>query len=227
MKDMTRREFISKASRISGMSLGMFVAGSGMPLPATLRAVQVGFPEKSWEGRGSGAGRTLVAYDSKCGTTGEIAVRMGEVIAQSGAAVDVLKVQNVSDLSQYRAVIVGSAVHGGKWLSGAMEFVAYNQETLCTVPVAYFLACYTMRDPTSENRRLAMEYMQPTLEAAPSVEPVATGLFAGVVDYSRLSFLTSKILQVRGVKEGDFRDWGAIMAWAGWMHTLLGIKGGV
>jgi len=58
------------------------------------------------------------------------------------------------------------------------------------------------------------------------VRPVDVGLFAGVLDYSELSFIVRLVMKSKmkkkGVPEGDHRDWDAIRAWAeGLLPTLL------
>jgi menaquinone-dependent protoporphyrinogen IX oxidase len=39
-------------------------------------------------------------------------------------------------------VLLGSAVHGSRWLSEALEFVEANQDALNHVPVALFSVCF-------------------------------------------------------------------------------------
>ena len=60
--------------------------------------------------------------------------------------------------------------------------------------------------------------MDPVLKAVPHVQPVEMGFFAGTLDYSKLNLMYRMVMKSkmkkRGVPEGDFRDWGAIRAWA-------------
>jgi menaquinone-dependent protoporphyrinogen oxidase len=55
--------------------------------------------------------------------------------------------------------------------------------------------------------------------------PVSIGRFAGVLDFSKMSFLTRLIFKtvstVTGVREGDYRDWDAIRSWAQSIHVKL------
>ena len=54
--------------------------------------------------------------------------------------------------------------------------------------------------------------MNPALKAAPAVQPVDLGFFAGVLDYSKLNIIYRTIMKSKmkdkGVPEGDFRNWG-------------------
>jgi menaquinone-dependent protoporphyrinogen oxidase len=129
-------------------------------------------------------------------------------------ATDVLLIKNVSDISSCQAVVIGSAIYMGKWMSEAVDFVKKNKDILRQVPVAYFLACMTLSHPTEEKRAEVLSYMDPIIKAVPEIKPVAIGTFAGAMDYNNLSWLNKKILKSKGTPEGDFRDWNAIRAWA-------------
>ena len=165
--------------------------------------------------------KLLIAYASRCGSTGGVAEAIGKALGETGAAVDVRLVENVNDLSPYRAVIVGSAIRMGKWLPEAVEFVKTHQDKLSRVPVAYFVVCLTMKDDTLENRRKALAYLDPVRKQVPQVKPLDIGLFAGAIDFNKLSFVYSLILKVKGAHEGDFRNWEAIRTWAAGMCPAL------
>ena len=60
-------------------------------------------------------GRILVAYASKYGSTAGIAQKIGAKLSEAGHAADVLPVDQVSDLTPYRAAVIGSAVYVGQW----------------------------------------------------------------------------------------------------------------
>jgi menaquinone-dependent protoporphyrinogen oxidase len=165
--------------------------------------------------------RILIAYGTRCGSTGGVAESIGQALSATGAAVDVHPVKDVNDLSPYQAVIVGSAIRMGKWLPEAVEFVKTHQDRLSRVPVAYFAVCLAMKDETAENRHKALGYLDPVRKQFPQVKPVDIGLFAGAVDYKKLSFAYSLILKVKGAPEGDFRNWEAIRNWAAGVSPVL------
>ena len=165
--------------------------------------------------------RILIAYGSRCGSTGGVAEAVGQVLSKAGTAADVRPVKDVNDLSPYQAVIVGSAIRMGKWLPEAVEFVKTHQETLTQLPVAYFAVCLTMKDDTVENRRKALGFLDPVCKQFSQVKPLDIGLFAGAVDYKKLSLAYSLILKVKGAPEGDFRNWEAIRTWAAGIRPVL------
>jgi menaquinone-dependent protoporphyrinogen oxidase len=156
----------------------------------------------------------LVAYASRCGSTASVAVAIGEVLCARGVSVEVRHVENVKDLSPYQAVVVGSAIRAGKWLPEAAAFVNRNQDALSRLPVAYFVVCLTMKDDTPENRDKALTYLDPVRKDAPRIRPAAVGLFPGVLDFSKLSFMHQSLFKVKGVPEGDYRDLAAVKGWA-------------
>jgi menaquinone-dependent protoporphyrinogen oxidase len=162
--------------------------------------------------------KILVAYASRAGSTGEVAETIGQMLCEAGAAVDVRLAKEVTDLSPYRAVVVGSGIRVGKWLPEAVEFVENHRETLNRIPIAYFLVCLTLKEDTEENRREVSAYLDPVCKI---VQPVDTGLFAGAMDYSKLPFILRLTMKAMKSPKGDFRDWEVIRAWADRVHDRL------
>ena len=62
-------------------------------------------------------------------------------------------------------------------------------------------------------------------EAVFEVKPVATGVFAGVLDYSKLNMIYRMVMKAKmkrqGVPEGDFRNWHLIRDWANDIYSPL------
>ena len=158
--------------------------------------------------------KVLVTYASKYGSTGGVADAIGKELCTKDVAADVVLIKNAGNISSYQGVIIGSAIYRGKWMSEAIDFVKKNQEILRQMPVAYFLVCMTLSQPTERKRAEVLSYMDPVLKAVPEIKPVGIGTFAGAMDYNNLSWLNKKILKSKGSPEGDFRDWNAIRTWA-------------
>ena len=163
--------------------------------------------------------RILVAYATKAGSTAEVAAEIGRVMeSKGGCEVDVHPVGKLEGVSGYDAVIIGSAIRVGKWLPEALKFVEKHRDALGQVPVAFFTVCLTLSEDTEENRREVATYLDPVRDL---VQPVDVGLFAGVMDCSKLPFILRLMMKKMKSPEGDFRDWEAIRAWAGQVHTGL------
>ena len=82
--------------------------------------------------------KLLIAVSSKHGSTREIAGSIGETVREAGIEVDVVDAQDVESVAPYDAVIVGSAVHWGRWMGPARDLVNGSADALRTRPVWLF-----------------------------------------------------------------------------------------
>ena len=203
-----RRDFLTFClSLLTAMSLGdISCAGAS-------QATETKFPEGRCGGEKS-MKKVLVTYASKYGSTGGVADAIGKEMCTKDVAADTVLIKNADNISSYQGVVIGSAIYRGNWMAEAVDFVKENRDILRQVPVAYFLVCMTLSQPTEENRTKVLSYMDPLLKAVPEIKPIDIGTFAGVLDYKNLSWLNKKIMKSKGSPEGDFRDWNAIRAWA-------------
>lgn len=223
----SRRNFLANSARITGLALGTFALGHELMSPVPGRAAEISFPQSSC-GRDSEKGRRiLVAYASRHGSTAGVAEAVGKTLCDGGANVDIRIIKNVDDPYVYDAVIIGSPIHTGKWLPEAVEFIEKHRTILKERPVAYFVTCITLFRDTEPARKKAEAFLNPVKDAYPDIRPVSTGLFGGVLDYNRYSFVIRMIMKQKmkdaGVPEGDYRDWEAIRGWAqGVRPSLLG-----
>ena len=207
LRKVSRRDILAlSVSVITAMSFGGAL-GVGVS-----QAADIKFPEGRCVGKMKKS--VLVTYASKYGSTGGVADAIGKELCAKGVNADVVLIKNAGNVGSYQGVVIGSAIYRGMWMSDAIDFVNKNQDVLRRMPVAYFLVCMTLARPTEKNRAQALSYMDDILKAAPKVEPVGMGTFAGALNYSNLSWLNKKIMKSKGSPEGDFRDWSAIRSWA-------------
>jgi menaquinone-dependent protoporphyrinogen oxidase len=204
---LTRRHFLLLAGGTMGAAA---LACGGLAMSA--RPPEIEFVEESLGDRTNMKDKILVAYASKCGSTGQVAKAIGQTLAGIGAAVDVRQIKNVSDISAYRAVVLGSAIRQAKWLPEAVQFVETHRPALGRMPTAFFTVCMTLSQDTEENRRKAAAFLEPVRQI---LKPVEEGFFAGKMDYGQLGFVERLMVErVIHVPQGDFRNWTAIQAWA-------------
>jgi len=160
----------------------------------------------------------LITYASEFGTTGEIAIAIGDALCEEGNKVDTKWINRVKDINNYDAVIIGSAIQFGDWMPEATEFVKNNQNILKNMPVAYFITCMALSRKEEGAMQQAIEYSDKLCTFVPQVKPLSIGRFAGVLDYSKIPFLkrlmVKVVMAISKVKEGDYRDWNAIRSWA-------------
>ena len=170
--------------------------------------------------------RVLVAYETKLGSTAEVAQFIGSVLVESGLSATVLPISEVRDLAAFDMVIIGSAIRYDHWLPGAVDLVEQNRPVLSGKPVAFFFTCLTLAKPTAAAHRKAEGYADKLRALSPDVIPLTIGKFAGVLDFARTPWparLALRLLSLAtGVKQGDYRDWSAIRAWCEDLCESLG-----
>jgi len=154
--------------------------------------------------------RILIAYASYAGSTQEVAVEVGKILGERGYAVDVIPAVENPQVDDYQFVLIGSAVHGNRWLSEASEFVEANQATLSRVPVAFFSLCLSGLAKNETSLASARDTIYGPLRAF--VMPVAEILFAGKVDRRGVALGLPGWL-ARFFPTLDFRNWDKIRNW--------------
>lgn len=168
--------------------------------------------------------KILVTYASRCGSTAGIAEAIGNTLIENGAQVDVRPMEDVDNLTPYRAVVAGSAIRGSKWLPEAMQFMQTHRATLAQKPFAAFLVCITLAMPSADKYRSSVaEWLEPVRTL---VKPVSEGLFAGELNTKKFSWSFDTLgMRVAAalhiLPPGDHRDWNAIRTWAANLKPLL------
>ena len=165
--------------------------------------------------------KILVAYATKCGSTGEVAEAVGDELRKAGLEVDVRRAKEIKDISAYQAVVLGSPARMGKLISEGVNFANKYRAQLGQVTTAYFLSSLLMTKDTPENRQTAAGYLAPLTQVR---EPVSLGLFTGKVDHTKMEIPFRWIFakqQGSEMADADYRDWDKIRAWAREIAPLL------
>jgi len=170
------------------------------------------------------ADKILITYASRSGFTAGVADAIGKTLIDHGEAVDILRMQDVKDLTIYKAVVAGSSIQEGKWLPEALEFIQTYRSLLSQKPFAVFVVCMTLAMPKADKYRYAVAAWLDSVRSL--VKPVSEGLFAGGLSIGKIpSFgdrFKFRLSVMFGVwKEGDHRDWKAISDWAKSLIPLL------
>lgn len=209
-REWTRREFIIAGGLVTA---GVVVADLSRGLSGMDGGDGVSTPSESYGGGSTMGARVLVGYATRTGTTTGVAQAIGQTLAERGFTVDVKPLKERPDVTGYDAVLLGSAVNGGKWLPEAVQFAERNAGALKSIPTALF-SVHIMNLGTDEKatrRRTAY-----TGEVRAVVTRVAEAFFAGkgpdAADTSLIARWAFKAFGGGG--EGDCRDWDAIRAWA-------------
>ena len=161
--------------------------------------------------------RVLVVYASHYGATKGIAERIAETLREEQLEVDLKSAdedfRHLAD-EEYDGYVSGSAIHAGRWLKSATDFVRTHLVTLSRQPSWLFSS-----GPIGEKY---VHQPQPDPKEIPELRRdldvrehvVFAGAFdPATADLSRANWIEKQFVN-RFMPVGDFRDWPAIEAWA-------------
>ncbi|MHA1913835.1 MAG: flavodoxin domain-containing protein [Promethearchaeota archaeon] len=122
--------------------------------------------------------KTLIAYATKSGVTGENAEIIAKVLqGQYELHVDIvnLKENSKPDLSQYDNIIIGSGIRIGMWYGKAKKLLKKNYDNK---KVAIFLSSGMAGQPESYEEAIS-KFINKKLAKFPHIKPIATEAFGG------------------------------------------------
>jgi menaquinone-dependent protoporphyrinogen oxidase len=160
--------------------------------------------------------RVLVVYGSRSGHTATGAETIAVALANRGIVADVRSAESCPDVTHYDAVIVGSGVHEGRWLSAPTWFVRSNADRLRGVPVWFF----SIHGSADER-----EVEPPGL--APASDAEELGLLVRVKHHATFGEAAGRphagglFARVMRRPTGDRREAAGIAAWADRIADLL------
>lgn len=167
----------------------------------------------------------LITYASRGGSTVGVAVAIAETLLNSNFDVTILPMQQVESVTQYDAVVAGSAIQSNQWLPEAIDFIKTFKTDLNKRPFFAFLVCMTlaMKNEKYRDSNHIKAMLNPVREV---VLPAHEGYFAGVLDLNKVPTFTDRFKFRISIKsgvwdEGDHRDWENIKAWAQTIVRLL------
>jgi menaquinone-dependent protoporphyrinogen oxidase len=155
--------------------------------------------------------KVLVAYATHHGSTEGIARTIADAIREGGADVTLEAITPATDPSGFDALVIGSAINGGRWLPQATNFLKGRAGELQGKPVAFFLACMTMSKDTPEHRSKVLAYLKSEQLLLP---PVSVGLFSGSIDLKKVPLVMRVLWRLLGGEVGDCRRLDEVRAWA-------------
>lgn len=152
--------------------------------------------------------KVLVAVATRHGSTWLIGDCIREELVSTGLDAHLFAPEEIADVGQYDAVVIGSAVYAGRWLAPARSFVGRFEATLARKPVWLFSS-----GPTGHPAKPS----QPPAEALELTRRLGARdhqLFDGRLEPDLLSLGERAVVRVAGAESGDFRPWVAITVWA-------------
>lgn len=151
----------------------------------------------------------LVAYASKHGATEGIAKAIADRLVERGREVDLRSVDGDAELGDPEAVVLGSAVYVGSWMTEAIEFAMVYRDTLATIPVWLFSSGPLGTQVEDEDEQ--PKQLQALRDA---FAPRDHRMFYGALDVAKLGFGERLMVKAIRAPVGDFRNWEAIGAYA-------------
>jgi len=162
----------------------------------------------------------LVTAASRQGATYEIAGAIGRVLRERGFDSTCSRPEEVDDVADYDAVVLGSAIYTGHWLEPANDFARRFARELAQRPVWLFSS-----GPVGDPRRALVQKMTADPVELPTVLAQTHAhehrILAGKLIGDRLGRTQRvSLLLFRGF-QGDWRDWAEIERYAGEIADAL------
>ncbi len=176
--------------------------------------------------------RVEIVYASRHGGNAGIAERIADVLRTEGAEVLVVDAAKRPDAAGFDAYIVGSGVYIGSWLKEGIDWLERHRSTLATNPVWLFSSgpIPGSTGETADADPLTTAFgpavgpgsggHRKIEELSAAIHPRAHRVFQGAFDPSDPpKSLSERFVRMMPASKsilpsGDFRDWGAIEAWA-------------
>ena len=159
--------------------------------------------------------RVLVTVASRHGGTREIGARIATELESRGHAVDVVEPDEVASLDGYGAVVLGSAVYSGHWLTDARQLAVRLGPELAERPVWLLSSGLATAPAAAANSPAEIQAVLVAIGAR------GHRAFGGRLDVSTLDVDERAIIAGAQGKEGDHRDMVAVARWAGQIAEVL------
>jgi menaquinone-dependent protoporphyrinogen oxidase len=158
--------------------------------------------------------KVLVTAASRHGSTSDIASAIIRVLRLRGFDEDLVEPAEVNDLMDYDAVVLGSAVYAGRWMTPAIDLVARCRPQLAGRPVWLF-SSGPVGSPANPAESPDMSKLMEQTGA------LGHRVFAGKLDKAELGRLERTMVRAVRAPEGDYRDWDQISEWAARIADVL------
>jgi menaquinone-dependent protoporphyrinogen oxidase len=131
-----------------------------------------------------------------------MAERIAAALAARGFDAETRPIDELAEVGGYDAVVLGSSIYVGRWLSEARRFAERNAATLATMPVWLFSSGPLGRSGSPEPADGAT---LATLTGAREHR-----VFAGRFERSRLGPTERRTVRMAGAAAVEERDWAAV-----------------
>jgi len=181
--------------------------------------------------------KTIILYGSRYGSTEDVAVKIGEILKESGIYINVYNLKEIIkdkqfNLNDYNGVLLGTGIYAGQWAKSAKKFLKIYSEKVKerNQPCGIFILCGEASD-TSKIPELKKRHVEDKLNKY-GLKSQLFDVFGGVLDLSeetRMGKFEQKIIKMINKKDpnvklgqrNDFRDWQQIEKFAlSWSNLI-------
>ena len=175
--------------------------------------------------------KMLIAYCTRYGATESTSEEIATVLREEGFDVRVVNTtkEKVKDISEYDLIIVGAGMQMFRWCKESEKFLNRFQKDLRERKTAIFVSSggKAVLEYDGQSEEIEENWQKYLVEKAEkySIDPIALGMFGGVWDYNKMSFVFKKTMGpfkmkldevgIPEVEPGvyDTRDWDEIRKW--------------
>ncbi|KEF06612.1 MULTISPECIES: flavodoxin domain-containing protein [Streptomyces] len=165
--------------------------------------------------------RVFIGYAGEHGSTRGVAERIAATLTGRGLQADIADLADECAAAPgHDACVLGSAIHNGRWMPAAAEYVRRYTPELARRPLWLFSVglARVLGGPFERWSRNP----DPLPAVRDLLSPVDHRLLAGAFEREHTSLLGHLVFRAMGGHYGDHRDWQEIDAWAeGIAHRLL------
>ncbi|MFX1292768.1 MAG: flavodoxin domain-containing protein [Promethearchaeota archaeon] len=181
--------------------------------------------------------KTVILYGSRYGSTEDVAVKIGEILKESGIDISVYNLKEIIknkqfNLNDYKGILLGTGIYAGQWAKSAKKFLKNYSEKVKerNQPCGIFILCGEASD-TSKIPELKKRYVEEKLNKY-GLKSELFDVFGGVLDLSeetKMGKLEQKIIKMINKKDpnvkvgqkNDFRNWKQIENFASsWINIV-------
>ncbi|WP_406047212.1 flavodoxin domain-containing protein [Kribbella sp. NBC_00889] len=159
--------------------------------------------------------KVLIAYGTKMGATATIAAVIGSELRAAGHQVDVREVGAVLAVSEYDAVVVGSAVYQSRWRPEVVHFLRHHERQLRNRPVWLFHS-----GPIGPSKNQDQPLPPDVVRLARLIQAAPVKTFAGELQADAVTARLSHRAELEHLIS-DSRDWPKIRTWSREIATAL------
>jgi menaquinone-dependent protoporphyrinogen oxidase len=161
--------------------------------------------------------KLLITYASVHGSTAEIALFLKRVLTIYNIEVSVQRVDEVTSIAEYAAVIIGTPIREGMWMHEVFDFIGRFKDELAQKPCYFWMTCIRVLETDGYQHALQNYVHQQTVEML-NIRDIA--VFAGKLKLENINWDERWLLSLTydGEKRPaflnrDFRNWETIAAW--------------